>query len=119
MFWNTTGLTSNFSTQRFELDRSVARHRENCSLHCDYFETVQEVVEVLNVSSSHGADNGYVSCIAENMVGKAKDAIILHINCKAYRRMQQHTAAAAAAAERRTGKQGGRRATGLLLLLQV
>lgn len=44
--------------------------------------TVTEVIEVLHINSSHGADNDYITCIAENSVGKATNEIVLHVNCK-------------------------------------
>lgn len=45
-------------------------------------ETVTEVVEVLYINRSHGSDNDYIICKAENLVGRAILDAILHVNCK-------------------------------------
>lgn len=37
---------------------------------------------LLYLNRAHGADNGYIPCIAENIVGKAKDHAMLRISCK-------------------------------------
>lgn len=39
-----------------------------------------KVSENLYIHSAHGSDNGYVTCVAENLVGKAMDAVLLEIN---------------------------------------
>lgn len=41
-----------------------------------------EVVEVLYINRSHGSDNDYITCKAENLVGRASDDVVLHVNCK-------------------------------------
>lgn len=45
-------------------------------------ETVTEVVEILYINSSHGSDNDYIFCKAENVAGKWAENAILHVNCK-------------------------------------
>lgn len=78
VFWNTTTLASNFTTETFESVKRI----ENCTLlasipsPCD----VTEVTQKIHITSAHGADNGYLMCVAENIVGKDRDIINLRIN---------------------------------------
>ena len=44
-------------------------------------ETVQ-IIHTLHLNHAHGADNGYIQCIAENIVGKNKDSALMKISCK-------------------------------------
>lgn len=78
VFWNTTGLSSNFTTQHRVFER-VNIEKENGT---EYNVTVIEVVEVLLINRSHRADNYYILCIAENSVGKGFDTANLQVNCK-------------------------------------
>lgn len=41
-----------------------------------------KVTEILYLNEAHGADNGYVVCVAENLVGKAMDTSLLNISCE-------------------------------------
>lgn len=39
-----------------------------------------KIIHKLIVSNAHGADNGYIICVAENIIGKKKDAAFMRIN---------------------------------------
>lgn len=80
VFWNTTALKSNFSTWETESLRTIQIEPiVNCT-DCDSVKTVTEVTVTLRLEDSHGADNGYISCVAENVAGKSKNTSLLHIN---------------------------------------
>lgn len=42
---------------------------------------ITKISQTLYLHQAHGADNGYVVCIAENIVGKSKDSSFLRILC--------------------------------------
>jgi hypothetical protein len=72
VYWNTTLLVSNFTTKTFKSMKRKANCTEDCEL--------TEVQSILTLTSAHGADNGYIECIAENIVGRGKDEAHLIIN---------------------------------------
>ena len=71
VYWNVTSLRSNYSSETL---KSVVTRPEGDEV---------AVTQLLNLKNITGADNGYVKCIAENIVGKSEDsASLLKINCK-------------------------------------
>lgn len=71
VYWNVTSLRSNYSSET--LKYVVTRESGD----------EVAVTQLLNLKNITGADNGYVKCIAENIVGKSEDsASLLKINCK-------------------------------------
>lgn len=83
VFWNTTGLASNYTTSTF---KSVQRIPE-CNLYPASRCETTEVRSILHLTSAHGADNGYITCLAENIVGKGIDNAFLKINCESIIRL--------------------------------
>lgn len=76
VYWNTSSLRSEFTSQKLE---SIVT-RGNCSVHCTEHLAVTQMLYLKNIT---GADNGYVKCIAENIVGKSDDSSsLLKINCE-------------------------------------
>ncbi|CAG2115978.1 unnamed protein product, partial [Medioppia subpectinata] len=85
--WNITGLQSNVTLkqtlQTVVIEKSS--HNSNKS-HSDHKKAVNarnitKISQTLYLNEAHGADNGYVVCIAENIVGKSKDSSFLRILC--------------------------------------
>ena len=77
VYWNTSSLRSDYTTQKLEAIVTLG----NCSSgHCTEQTAVTQILHLRNVT---GSDNGYVKCIAENIVGKSDDSSsLLKINCE-------------------------------------
>ncbi len=43
---------------------------------------ITKISQTLYLNEAHGADNGYIVCIAENIVGKSRDSALLRILCE-------------------------------------
>ncbi|XP_054160604.1 BDNF/NT-3 growth factors receptor-like [Oppia nitens] len=78
--WNVTGLHSNITvkyTQSVIIDR-LSKH-SFYKKHGNIDRNVTQISTTLYLNKAHGADNGYVVCIAENIVGKRKNSTHLRI----------------------------------------
>nr|XP_042908764.1 BDNF/NT-3 growth factors receptor-like [Parasteatoda tepidariorum] len=81
LYWNTTGLLSNYSTGDVELLGLISYDDTNGStdLISNLVANDNNTIQVLTIYSSHGADNGVITCIAENDIGQEVAEVSLEI----------------------------------------
>ncbi|KAG8189629.1 hypothetical protein JTE90_009560 [Oedothorax gibbosus] len=83
LYWNTSSLASNQSVGNFELLGLISSGNDNATaeplLNQLYFDT-NNTFQVLSLYSVSAADNGVVSCVAENDVGQDIAEVSLEIN---------------------------------------
>ncbi|GFR08221.1 ig-like domain-containing protein [Trichonephila clavata] len=84
LYWNTSTLVSNHTIGDFELLGLISTDYENGSIERfnNFSFDTNSSTQVLSISVSHGSDNGFVSCIAENDVGQEIAEVSLEINGK-------------------------------------
>lgn len=87
IYWNITGLQSNISLQTTE--SIIIENKINDSIQSNLTNQsdtksneIVQITHTLYLNHAHGADNGYIHCIAENIVGKSKDSTLMKISCK-------------------------------------
>ncbi|GFY56605.1 ig-like domain-containing protein [Trichonephila inaurata madagascariensis] len=82
LYWNTFSLVSNHTVGDFELLGLISSDYENGSLERfnNFSFDANSSTLILSISASHGTDNGFVSCIAENDVGQEIAEVSLEIN---------------------------------------
>ncbi|KAI1301438.1 NT-3 growth factor receptor [Halotydeus destructor] len=83
VYWNLTdSLSSNYTVKKLEsivINNSVDLVKGYALQLADHV-PITQVTEILYLHQLDAADNGYVECIAENLVGKAEDAVHLNIS---------------------------------------
>lgn len=82
VYWNTTSLTSNHTIGNIDLLGMIPLTDDNGtldSLGSLYYDNNSTTL-VLSISEASGADNGVVSCVAENEVGQEVAEASLEIN---------------------------------------
>ena len=87
VYWNITGLQSNISLQTTESiiieNKTSDSTKSNLTNQSDIKSNeIMQITHTLYLNHAHGADNGYIQCIAENIVGKSKDSTLVTILCK-------------------------------------
>ncbi|GFV54775.1 ig-like domain-containing protein [Trichonephila clavipes] len=83
LYWDTSSLVSNHTVGDFEFSGLISSDYENGSLERFNFSfDANSSLQILSISVSHGTDNGFVSCIAENDVGQeiAEVSLEIHVN---------------------------------------
>ncbi|GFT32952.1 ig-like domain-containing protein [Nephila pilipes] len=79
LYWNTSSMVSNHTIGDWSWISSDYENGSSDILSNFNFDT-NNSMQVLSIYASHGADNGFVSCIAENDVGQEISEVSLEIN---------------------------------------
>lgn len=84
LYWNTSSLLSNHTTGDIEILDMIFLSDENRTLDSldSFYRDRNSSIQVLSISGADGADNGVVSCVAENEVGQEIVDAYLEINGK-------------------------------------
>ena len=87
VYWNITGLQSNISLRTTESiiieNKTNDSTKSNLTNQSDIKSNeIMQITHTLYLNHAHGADNGYINCIAENIVGKSRDSTLIKILCK-------------------------------------
>jgi len=78
------GLQSNFTLEDSRESVVIERIPPNGTNFGSTETNITKISRTLYLNQAHGADNGYVVCVAENIVGKDENSSLLRISCKSY-----------------------------------